>query len=178
MPAWDGINHVRLDNDGFVTYPCTNEVDPGKPVLFGDGFPTASGKARLVPANVLPPDEEPDEAYPFVLTTGRMLEHWHTGAMTRRASVLNAIEPEPTIALHPLQIEKLGIEAGDHVTMTSRRGTLTAMTRADTDVPEGVVFLPFAFHEAAANLLTNPALDPFGKIAELKYCAVKIEAVE
>ena len=178
MPSHTGINHVRLDSDGFVTYPCTNEVDPGKPVLFGDGFPTPSGKAKLVPADVLPPDEEPDEAYPFVLTTGRMLEHWHTGAMTRRASVLDAIEPEPTIALNPVEIDKLGIQVGDPVTMTSRRGTLTAMSRADTDVPEGVVFLPFAFHEAAANLLTNPALDPFGKIAELKYCAVKIEAAE
>ncbi|MEG3618272.1 formate dehydrogenase subunit alpha [Magnetovibrio sp. PR-2] len=175
MPSHAGITHARLGSEGFVTYPCANETDPGSPVLFGDGFPTTTGKAKLVPADVLPPDEEPDEAYPFVLTTGRMLEHWHTGSMTRRASVLNAIEPGPTIALHPLEIKKLGIHAGDHVTMSSRRGSLCAMTRADTDVPEGVVFLPFAFREAAANLLTNPALDPFGKIAELKYCAVKIE---
>ncbi|MCW8915502.1 MAG: formate dehydrogenase subunit alpha, partial [Magnetovibrio sp.] len=175
MPSHAGISHVRLDSEGVVTYPCLSDDDPGKSVLFGDGFPTPTGKAKLVPANVLPPDEEPDDAYPFVLTTGRMLEHWHTGAMTRRATVLNAIEPEPTIALHPNEISKLGIVAGDHVTMTSRRGTVTALTRSDRDVPEGVVFLPFAFHEAAANLLTNPALDPFGKIAELKYCAVKIE---
>lgn len=175
MPSHAGISYIRLKREDSVTYPCADENQPGQAVLFGDGFPTLSGKAKLVPAIPGPPDEETDAAYPFVLTTGRMLEHWHTGAMTRRASVLDAIEPAPVIALHPLELARLNINAGDSVKLTSRRGALTAETRADTDVPEGVVFLPFAFHEAAANLLTNPALDPFGKIAELKYCAVKVE---
>ncbi|OEJ66993.1 formate dehydrogenase subunit alpha [Magnetovibrio blakemorei] len=175
MPSHAGISHQRLEREGSVTYPCTSEEHAGEEILFGEGFPMASGKARLVPAQTLAPDEEPDEAYPFILTTGRMLEHWHTGAMTRRASVLDALEPGPVIALHPKDLAQLGLVAGDGVTLTSRRGTLTAATRADSDVPQGVVFLAFAFHEAAANLLTNPSLDPFGKIAELKYCAVKVE---
>jgi len=178
MPSHAGISHLRIRREGFVTYPCPDENAPGEDILFGDGFPTPTGKAKLVPAIPGPPDEEPDEAYPFVLTTGRMLEHWHTGAMTRRASVLDALEPGPTIALHPHELDRLNITPGDVVKLTSRRGELSAQTRADRDVPKGVVFLPFAFHEAAANLLTNPALDPFGKIAELKYCAVKVERVE
>lgn len=175
MPSHAGISYIRLKHEDSVTYPTQDEQDSGHEVLFSDGFPTPSGRGKLVPAHPGPPDEEPDEAYPFVLTTGRMLEHWHTGAMTRRASVLDAIEPSPIISLHPLELERLNIEPGADVKLTSRRGTLSAQSRSDTDVPEGVVFIPFAFHEAAANLLTNPALDPFGKIAEVKYCAVKVE---
>ncbi|MBL4615663.1 MAG: molybdopterin-dependent oxidoreductase, partial [Magnetovibrio sp.] len=175
MPSHAGISHQRLNLEGAITYPSHDETDTGHEVLFGDGFPTMSGKAKLVPAHPGPPDEETDEAFPYILTTGRMLEHWHTGAMTRRARVHDAIEPGPVIALNPHELERLGIEAGDTLKLTSRRGTLTAQSRLDSDVPEGVVFMPFAFKEAAANLLTNPALDPFGKIAELKYCAVKVE---
>lgn len=178
MPSHAGVSYARLEKENVVTYPCTDENQPGRDVLFGDGFPTPSGRGKLVPALPGPPDEEPDETYPYVLTTGRMLEHWHTGAMTRRASVLDAIEPGPTIALHPNELIKLDLQPGDNVQLTSRRGTLTAPCRQDIDVPEGVVFMPFAFHEAAANLLTNPALDPFGKIAEVKYCAVKVEKVK
>ncbi|HEY9080912.1 formate dehydrogenase subunit alpha [Magnetovibrio sp.] len=175
MPSHAGISHLRLKREGAVTYPCPSEELPGQEVLFADGFPLPSGKGRLVPAHYSPPDEEPDAAYPFVLTTGRMLEHWHTGAMTRRASVLDALEPSPVISMHPGDLQRLDLEPGAHVRLSSRRGTLSAATRSDRDVPPGVVFLSFAFHEAAANLLTNPALDPFGKIAELKYCAVKVE---
>ena len=175
MPSHEGISHIRLKREDCVTYPCTDEDDPGQAVLFADGFLTPSGKGKLVPAHPGPPDEEPDEAYPFVLTTGRMLEHWHTGAMTRRARVLDSLEPQAVISLHPREMEKLGIDPGDAIKVTSRRGELIAPSRADRDVPDGVVFIPFAFNEAAANLLTNPALDPFGKIAELKYCAVKVE---
>jgi len=174
MPSHAGISHPRLDREGSLIYPCTSTDDGGQAVLFGSGFPTPSGKARLVRVDPTPPDEMPDDDYPFVLTTGRMLEHWHTGSMSRRATVLDALEPGPVIALHPLELDRLGVTAGDEVTLTSRRGTLSAATRSDRDVPQGVVFLAFAFHEAAANLLTNPALDPFGKIAEVKYCAVKI----
>jgi len=177
MPSHAGISHVRLKRDGAVTYPCPSEDLPGQDVLFAEGFPMPSGKAKLVPAHPTPPDEQPDEAYPFVLTTGRMLEHWHTGAMTRRASVLDALEPVPVISVNPQDLKRLNLEPGDVVKLTSRRGELSAATRSDRDIPCGVVFLPFAFHEAAANLLTNPALDPFGKIAELKYCAVRVEKV-
>jgi len=175
MPSHAGISHLRLKREDAVTYPCLSEDLPGQAVLFTEGFPMPSGKAKLVPTHPTPPDEEPDDAYPFVLTTGRMLEHWHTGAMTRRASVLDALEPGPVISLNPRDLDRLSLEPGDAVKLISRRGALSAATRSDRDVPEGVVFLPFAFHEAAANLLTNPALDPFGKIAELKYCAVKVE---
>jgi len=175
MPSHAGISHLRLKRETSVTYPCPSDDLPGQEVLFGEGFPMPSGKAKLVPVHPTPPDEEPDDAYPFVLTTGRMLEHWHTGTMTRRASVLDALEPIAAISLNPRDLARLDLEPGDAVTLTSRRGTLSAATRADRDIPEGVVFLPFAFHEAAANLLTNPALDPFGKIAELKYCAVSVE---
>ncbi|MBF0251902.1 MAG: formate dehydrogenase subunit alpha [Alphaproteobacteria bacterium] len=175
MPSHAGVTHGRLRERESLTYPCRDADCEGQAVLFADGFPTATGKATLVPAIPGPPDEQTDADYPFVLTTGRMLEHWHTGAMTRRAGVLDALEPGPTVALNPRDLERLGVAPGGEVKLTSRRGTLTAHARADTDTPEGVAFLPFAFREAAANLLTNPALDPFGKIAELKYCAVKVE---
>src|SRR5258705_6211067 len=110
----------------------------------------------------------------MVLITGRQLEHWHTGAMTRRSGVLDAIEPEPVASLHPLEIEKLEIKAGDVVTVESRRGKIALYARADAGTPRGAVFIPFAFYEAAANMLTNPVLDPFGKIPEFKYCAVRL----
>lgn len=175
MPSHAGISHARLEREDCVTYPCSKDDAPGKAVLFADGFPTPTTKATLVPAHPGPPDEETDAAFPFILTTGRMLEHWHTGAMSRRARVLDAIEPGPTIWLNPRDVEMLGLDPQGKVKLTSRRGKLTAHLRTDTDTPQGVVFMPFAFREAAANLLTNPALDPFGKIAEVKYCAVKVE---
>ena len=125
----------------------------------------------------MPPDERPDAEYPFVLSTGRQLEHWHTGAMTRRASTLDALEPGAVASLSRGTIAKLGVKAGDPVRVTTRRGTIELAARQDDAIPDGVVFIPFAFVEAAANLLTNPALDPFGKIPEFKYCAAKVEAV-
>ena len=118
----------------------------------------------------------PDAEYPFILTTGRQLEHWHTGAMTRRASVLDALEPAADRQLSRGTIAKLGIEPGDMVRVSTRRGVVELSARQDDAVPDGVVFIPFAYVEAAANLLTNPALDPFGKIPEFKYCAAKVEA--
>jgi formate dehydrogenase major subunit len=147
-------------------------------IVFSDRFPTTSGLGKFVPANVLPPDERPDAEYPFVLSTGRQLEHWHTGAMTRRASVLDAVEPEPTVQMHPADVARFNIEPGDQVRVTSRRGSIVIRVRAEGMVQQGVVFIPFAYVEAAANLLTNPKLDPFGKIPEFKYCAVKIEPVK
>ena len=174
MPSITGLSWQRLDEEGCVTYPVDKEDEPGKTVIFGDGFPTASGRGRFVPTVLSPPDEEPDAAYPMILTTGRILEHWHTGAMTRRASVLDAIEPEAVACLAPDELERLGVAAGDPITVETRRGAIEIRTRADTDVPAGMIFIPFCFAEAAANVLTNPALDPFGKIPEFKFCAARI----
>jgi formate dehydrogenase major subunit len=174
MDSIKGITWERLERDSSVTYPCENEGDPGQPVVFTTHFPTPTGRAKFVPADLIPAAERPDAEYPMVLITGRQLEHWHTGAMTRRAGVLDAIEPEPVASLHPLEIEKLGIRPGDVITVESRRGRISLYARADAGTPRGAVFIPFAFYEAAANMLTNPALDPFGKIPEFKYCAVKV----
>ncbi len=175
MDSIKGISWARLEREDAVTFPCAAEDEAGKAILFGDGFPTPSGRGKLVPTDLKPPDEVPDETYPMVLTTGRMLEHWHTGAMTRRAPVLDAIEPEPVASLNPRQLQSLGVTAGETVIVTSRRGWVEMKTRADRDVPEGMVFIPFCFTEAPANMLTNPKLDPFGKIPEFKYCAVRVE---
>ncbi len=175
MDSLHGITWDRLERESAVTYPCDAEDKPGHDIIFGDGFPTASKRGKLVPAAILPPDEQPDAAYPMVLTTGRLLEHWHTGAMTRRAGVLDAIEPEAIAHLAPADMARLGVKAGDRIRVASRRGAVDLFARLDSGVPAGLVFIPFCFVEAAANLLTNPALDPFGKIPEFKYCAVRIE---
>ena len=178
MPSLDNITWDRLDRESAVAYPCPAPDHPGMDIVFADRFPTTSGLGKFVPANVLPPDERPDAEFPFVLSTGRQLEHWHTGAMTRRASVLDAVEPEPTVQMNPADIARFGIAAGDQVRVSSRRGSVVIRVRAETGMQQGVVFIPFAYVEAAANLLTNPKLDPFGKIPEFKYCAVKIEPVK
>ena len=175
MPSLDNITWDRLWAESAVTYPCEAPNKPGMDIVFGEGFPTPDGRAKLVPASIVPPDEQPDEEYPMVLTTGRQLEHWHTGAITRRASLLDTLEPEAIASLSPFDLRKLGIAAGDPVRVATRRGTIELKARADGAVPSGVVFIPFCFAEAAANTLTNPALDPFGKIPEFKYCAARVE---
>jgi len=174
MPSIAGITWERLEAESCVTYPCEKEGDPGQPVVFVDKFPTPTGRAQLVQADIIPAAERPDREFPFVLITGRQLEHWHTGAITRRASVLDAIEPEPTASLHPLDLDAIGAKPGDVITVESRRGIISLYARADDGTPRGAVYIPFCFYEAAANLLTNPALDPIGKIPEFKYCAVKV----
>ena len=176
MNSIGGISWQRLEQQSAVTYPCRTEDDPGQSVVFTENFPTKDGRGRLVPADLIPANERPDAEYPFVLITGRQLEHWHTGSMTRRASVLDAIEPEAVGSLHPLDLDALGARPGETITVASRRGRISLMARADEGTPRGAIFIPFAFYEAAANELTNAALDPFGKIAELKYCAVKVTA--
>jgi formate dehydrogenase major subunit len=143
-------------------------------VVFIDRFPTADGRAKLLPAPLAFADERPDNAYPYVLITGRELEHWHTGAMTRHASVLDALQPAPTASVHPILLAKLGLRPGEALRVQSRRGAIALATRADDAMPLDAVFIPFAYAEAAANLLTNAALDPWGKIAEVKYCAVRL----
>jgi formate dehydrogenase major subunit len=174
MGSLDNITWERLEQ-GAVTYPSLSPEDPGQAIVFGDGFPRADGRARFAPAQVIAPDEIPDEAYPFVLITGRQLEHWHTGSMTRRTKVLDAVEPEANCSMHPETLRRMGAEPGDMIRLTTRRGSVDVMVRADRAVAQDNVFLPFAYVEAAANILTNAALDPYGKIPEFKYSAVKVE---
>ncbi|MCC6195926.1 MAG: formate dehydrogenase subunit alpha [Burkholderiales bacterium] len=176
MPSIAGITWERLEREGAVTDPCEHEGDPGEPVVFTDRFPTASGRAKLVPAIPIPAAEQPDHEYPFVLITGRQLEHWHTGSMTRRTQVLDAIEPGPVGLFHPDDLAQIGAAPGGAVTVESRRGKVTLLARADAGTPRGTLFIPFCYYEAAANKLTNPALDPFGKIPEFKFCAVRLTA--
>jgi formate dehydrogenase major subunit len=178
MPSLKNVSWQRLEREGSVTYPADSEEVPGNEILFAQGFPTADGRAHIVPADLLPPDELPDESYPLVLTTGRLLEHWHTGAMTRRADVLNAIEPEPTASMHPREVERLGLVPGDAIVVETRRGDIALTLRGDRDVPPGMVFIPFCYVEAPANMLTNPQLDPFGKIPEFKFCAARVRRAE
>jgi formate dehydrogenase major subunit len=174
MPSIAGITWQRLEKEHSVTYPCEKEGDPGTSVVFTESFPTATGKARFVPADIIPADERPDADYPMVLITGRQLEHWHTGSMTRRSGVLDSIEPDPVALLHPQDLITLGAKPGDLITIASRRGKVTLYARADDSSPHGAVFVPFCYYEAAINKLTNSALDPFGKIPEFKYCAVHV----
>ncbi len=177
MPSLNNITWERLKTET-VTYPSLSPEDPGQAIVFGDGFPRAEGKARFTPAAVIPPDEAPDAEFPMVMTTGRQLEHWHTGSMTRRSMVLDAVEPEANCSLHPKTLRRLGVEPGDMVRLTTRRGSIEIMARADRAVAEDMVFVPFAYVEAAANVLTNPAIDPYGKIPEFKFSAVRVEAAE
>jgi formate dehydrogenase major subunit len=174
MPSIGGITWERLQAEDSVTYPCVKEGDPGDSVVFIDSFPTPTGRARFVPADIIPADERPDTDYPLVLITGRQLEHWHTGSMTRRSGVLDAIEPDPVASLHPLDLAALGAKPGDLITIASRRGKVSLYAREDESSPHGAVFVAFCYYEAAINKLTNSALDPFGKIPEFKYCAVRV----
>ena len=182
MKSLDNITWERLE-DTAVTYPSLSPNDPGQAIVFGDGFPRPDGRARFTPAQVTAPAETPDAEYPMILTTGRQLEHWHTGSMTRRASVLDWAEPEANASLHPKTLRRLGLEPGQMMTIETRRGAISIMCRSDRAVAEDMVFVPFAYVEAAANVLTNPKLDPYGKIPEFKFAACRIyktgdEAVE
>jgi formate dehydrogenase major subunit len=176
MPSLANITWDRLEREGSVTYPCPAPDHPGEPIVFAEGFPTASGRGGMKPVDLTPPAELPDADYPLVLTTGRQLEHWHTGAMTRRARVLDDLEPEAVVSMHPREIGQRGWRAGQRVRVITRRGSIALRLRADREVPSGMIFIPFAYAEAAANVLTNPQLDPDGKIPEFKFCAARIEA--
>ena len=178
MPSLRNITWQRLLTEEAVTYPCDAPDKPGNEIIFAQSFPTASGRAKIVPTELRPPDELPDAEYPMVLTTGRMLEHWHTGSMTRRAATLDLLEPEAVVGMNPREAERMGITPGEKVTVTTRRGAITLKVRADRDVAEGMLFIPFAFAEAPANMLTNPQLDPFGKIPEFKFSAARVEKAE
>ncbi|MFT5425857.1 MAG: formate dehydrogenase major subunit [Gammaproteobacteria bacterium] len=175
MPSIAGMTWERLEKEDSLTYPLENEGDPGEPIIFKDGiFPTDDGRGRFVPAEYVEPAELPDEKYPFVFITGRQLEHWHTGTMTRHSRVLDALEPGPCIMINPVNLKQFGLKTGDYIVIESRRGKIAATTRADEHMQEGVVMMPFTYSEASANLITNDALDPFAKIPEFKFCAVKL----
>ncbi|QIE56948.1 formate dehydrogenase subunit alpha [Pikeienuella piscinae] len=174
MKSLDNITWERLERENVVTYPSLSPEDPGQAVVFGDGFPRPEGRARFTPAMVTAPAETPDPEFPMILTTGRQLEHWHTGSMTRRAKVLDAVEPEANASLHPKTLRALGVAPGGMIRIETRRGAITVMARADRAVAEDMVFIPFAFVEAAANVLTNPQLDPYGKIPEFKFSACRV----
>ncbi len=174
--AISGISWERLQRESSVTYPCLSAEDPGSPTVFIERFATADGRVHLVPADIIPANERPDADYPFVLITGRQLEHWHTGSMTRRAVVLDAIEPMATASMCGDDLQQMGLQPGDVITVRSRRGQVAIHLRRDDGTPRGAIFIPFAYYEAAANLMTNAALDPVGKIPEFKYCAVAVSA--
>ena len=178
MPSLNNITWDRIEREDVVTYPCDAPDQPGNEIIFATGFPTESGRAKIVPAQVTPPDEVPDEMYPFVLTTGRLLEHWHTGSMTRRARNLDALEPTAIVGMNRWDMKQQGIEPGDVVEISTRRGKIKLAARLDPDVAEGMLFVPFCFGEAAANVLTNPQLDPDGKIPEFKFCAAQVTRVQ
>jgi formate dehydrogenase major subunit len=144
-------------------------------VLFHDRFPTPSGRGKFVPAEFSKADDLPDQEYPLVLNTGRVLEHWHTGTMTRRSQALDAISPGPFVEINPADLSALGVADDEVVTVRSKRGAIRLPARSSLRVQRGSVFIPFHFREAAANVLTNDALDPFGKIPEYKFCAVRVE---
>jgi formate dehydrogenase major subunit len=178
MPSLQNITWERLVREGAVTYPVDDPAKPGNEIIFTTGYPTESGRGKIVPARVVPPDELPDDEYPMVLSTGRVLEHWHTGSMTRRSQVLDRIEPEAVAFMSPKDMRRMQVWPGDLIRLETRRGAVEVKVRSDRDVPENMVFMPFCYAEAAANLLTNPALDPFGKIPEFKFCAVRAERAE
>ncbi len=177
MPSLNHITWQRLIREGSVTYPAEPEGQPSQAIIFTEGFPTASGRARVVPADVQPPDEVPDDEFDMVLSTGRVLEHWHTGAMTRRAAKLDELEPEAVAFLSPQELRRRHLDPGSMIRVETRRGAIDIKLRADSDVPANMIFIPFCYAEAAANLLTNPQLDPFGKIPEFKFCAARIAPV-
>jgi formate dehydrogenase major subunit len=178
MPSLNNITWERLERESAVTYPVDAPDKPGNEIIFATGFPTESGRGKLVPAHIVPPDEVPDDEYPMVLSTGRVLEHWHTGSMTRRAAVLDDLEPEAVAFMSPKELRRQGLRLGDYIKLETRRGIVEVKVRSDSDVPENMVFMPFCYAEAAANLLTNPALDPFGKIPEFKFCAARVSRMD
>jgi formate dehydrogenase major subunit len=172
-PSYAGLTYENLGTTGKL-WPCPDPETDGTRILFGDRFPTPSGRGKLVPVSYVPGREEPDEQYPLVLNTGRELEHWHTGTMTRRVGVLDAIRPEARVSVHPEDLERFGVRDGGRVRVESRRGSIVLKAEATQDVLPGSVFIPFHYREAAANVLTVDHLDPFGKIPEYKFCAVRL----
>jgi predicted molibdopterin-dependent oxidoreductase YjgC len=171
-PSYGGITYERLEQAGLV-WPCPDTNHPGTPVLHRGKFSRGKGQFFSIPFK--PPIESADSEYPFILSTGRVLEHYHTGTMTRRGTALNRLYPELLAEINPIDAERLGISEGDYITITSKRGSIRVKAKLSVRSQPGMVFVPFHFHEAAVNLLTHAAVDPVSKIPEYKVSAVKIE---
>jgi predicted molibdopterin-dependent oxidoreductase YjgC len=173
-PSYGGITYQRLEECG-LQWPCPTQDHPGTPILHVSRF--VCGLGKFTPLQYKPSAELPDKEYPFILTTGRSLYHYHTGTMTRKVAGLNTLEPEGVVEINPSDASSLKIKDGDSVKLVSRRGEVTAKAKVSEKSPRKVVYMTFHFAESAVNLLTNPALDPVAKIPELKVCAVRVERV-
>ena len=176
-PSWRGVTYEGLRGPG-LQYPVLTPDSKGTSFLFSESFPTADGRALFVPVEYVAPEELPNAEYPFIMNTGRQMYHWHTGTMTRRSTGLDSREPVPVVDINPRDALELGVSDGDTVRVTSRRGSMLIGARLSERQARGQIFIPFHFREAAANLLTNPRLDPYAKIAEFKISAVRVEAIE
>ena len=176
MAPLAGVSWSRLVREEAVVTPAPREDEPGQSIIFGQAFLTPNGRAQLVPASFMPGPEQPDLDYPLVLATGRVLEHWHTGAMTRRAATLDALSPTPLLHVHAEDAATLRLHEGQAIRIRSRHGELQAQLQISPEVRPGQVFLPFCYWEAAANVLTGSALDPAGKIPGFKVTAVQVVA--
>jgi predicted molibdopterin-dependent oxidoreductase YjgC len=172
-PSYGGITYNRLDKKG-LQWPCPTVDHPGTRFLHKDRFSRGLGLFHAI--DYIPPAELPDKDYPFILSTGRVLYHYHTGTMTRHAQGPVERCPESLVEINPQDAVACGIDEGKMVTVTSRRGSVTARATLTGRSPKGTIFMNFHFNEAPVNTLTNPALDPIGKIPEYKVCAVNIEA--
>ncbi|MHB8174060.1 MAG: molybdopterin oxidoreductase family protein, partial [Nitrospirota bacterium] len=171
-PQYAGMSHSRLEETGGICWPCPTPGHPGTPILHTEKF--TRGKGRFHAVNFRPPAENPDREYPYLLTTGRILQHYHTGTMTRRVGGLNHIVPEAFVEINPGDAERLKVEEGDFLIVASRRGEIKIKARVTGRVSKGLVFIPFHFAEASANVLTASHVDPLAKIPEFKVSAVKI----
>ncbi len=174
MDSLRNITWDRLENEGSVTYPSKSTQNPGDEIIFSEGFPTKNGLAKIVPVSLSDPNELPDSEYPLILTTGRLLEHWHTGSMTRRSYDLNLQEPQATVSMNPRDIKDFSLKRGQRVKVQTRRGSINLTLREDRNITSGILFIPFCYLEAPANFLTDSNLDPFGKIPEFKFSAANI----
>jgi predicted molibdopterin-dependent oxidoreductase YjgC len=174
-PIYGGVTYSRLEYGGILHWPCPDEEHPGTPYLHKEKFSRGLGKFHGIAYKE--PAETPDEEFPLTLTTGRIMFHFHTGTMSRRADKLHKEVPEAYIEIHPQDAEPLGMGRDTQVKVSSRRGEIELVARVTDRITPGVVFIPFHFAEAAANALTNSAFDPVAKIPEYKVCAVKVEAV-
>ena len=174
MPSLNNISWERLERDGFVTYPVENEFELGQDIIFNDGFPTLNKLAKIIPTKLIMPNDELNDEFPMILSTGRLLEHWHTGTMTRRSLILDELEPYPIIFMNRSDFKNYNFDINKKIKVETRRGKIHLNIRLDDDLLPGMIFLPFCFKEAAANILTNSDLDPIGKIPELKFSAARI----
>lgn len=176
VPQYAGITYDRLDHTmGGIHWPCPSQEHPGTPTMFVEKFNTPDGKGHFQPVQYRPPAELPDEQYPYILSTGRVIFHYHTGSMTRRTSSLDNEMHEAFVQIHPEDAKQLRIVNGERVIVKSRRGEIGINARISPDIMKGLVFIPFHFEKANANLLTNPAFDPACKMPEFKVCAVAVE---